>query len=60
LEGEWFASTLVAVTVNTFATGDATGLGLSLSCDRIKAHQGELKAESAEGEYAVFTLELSY
>jgi two-component system, NtrC family, sensor kinase len=44
----------------TKPTGEATGLGLSLSYDIIKAHQGELKAESAEGEYAIFTLELSY
>ena len=44
----------------TKPTGEATGLGLFLSYDMIKAHQGELKAESAEGEYAVFTIELSY
>jgi len=44
----------------TKPTGEATGLGLSLSYDMIKAHQGELKANSEEGEYALFTIELNY
>ncbi|MEP7372210.1 MAG: ATP-binding protein [Chitinophagaceae bacterium] len=44
----------------TKPTGEATGLGLSLSYDMIKAHQGELKADSKEGEYAEFSIELSY
>jgi two-component system, NtrC family, sensor kinase len=44
----------------TKPTGEATGLGLSLGYDFIKAHQGEIKAESNEGEYAVFTIELPY
>jgi len=44
----------------TKPTGEATGLGLSLSYDMIKAHQGELKADSVEGEFATFTIELSY
>jgi signal transduction histidine kinase len=44
----------------TKPTGEATGLGLSLSYDMIKAHQGELKVESTEGEFAEFTIELSY
>jgi signal transduction histidine kinase len=44
----------------TKPTGEATGLGLSLSYDMIKAHQGELKADSMEGEFASFTIELSY
>ncbi len=42
----------------TKPTGEATGLGLSLSYDMIKAHQGELKANSIEGEYAEFIIEL--
>ena len=44
----------------TKPTGEATGLGLSLSYDIIKAHQGELKVDSAEGEYAVFAIALNY
>ncbi len=44
----------------TKPTGEATGLGLSLSYDMIKAHQGELKADSVEGEFAAFTIELNY
>jgi two-component system, NtrC family, sensor kinase len=44
----------------TKPTGEATGLGLSLSYDMIKAHQGELTADSVEGEFAAFTIELSY
>jgi len=44
----------------TKPTGTGTGLGLSLSYDIIKAHQGELKVESAEGEFTEFTIELLY
>jgi two-component system, NtrC family, sensor kinase len=44
----------------TKPTGEATGLGLSLSYDIIKAHRGEMKAESKEGEYATFIMELNY
>lgn len=44
----------------TKPTGEATGLGLSLSYDMIKAHQAELKVDSIEGEYATFTIELNY
>jgi signal transduction histidine kinase len=43
----------------TKPTGEATGLGLSLSYDMIKAHQGELKVESKEGEYASMQIELN-
>ncbi len=44
----------------TKPTGTGTGLGLSLSYDIIKAHQGEIKVDAAEGEFAEFTIELLY
>ncbi|MDQ6903983.1 MAG: ATP-binding protein [Bacteroidota bacterium] len=44
----------------TKPTGEGTGLGLSLSYDIIKAHEGELKVDSIEGEYAEFSVELTY
>jgi two-component system, NtrC family, sensor kinase len=44
----------------TKPTGEATGLGLSLSYDMVKAHQGEIKVDSTEGEFAAFIIELSY
>lgn len=40
----------------TKPTGQGTGLGLSLSYDIIKAHGGELKVESNEGEGATFII----
>lgn len=43
----------------TKPTGEGTGLGLSMSYDIIKAHQGELKVESTEGEFAEFTITLN-
>jgi len=39
-------------------TGQGTGLGLSLSYDIIKAHGGELKVETKEGEFAEFIIQL--
>jgi signal transduction histidine kinase/ligand-binding sensor domain-containing protein len=42
----------------TKPTGSGTGLGLSLSYDIIKAHRGELKIESEEGEGATFIISL--
>ena len=38
----------------TKPTGKGTGLGLSLSYDIVKAHGGEIKVESIEGEGAEF------
>ncbi|HSR39288.1 MAG TPA: ATP-binding protein [Phnomibacter sp.] len=40
----------------TKPTGEATGLGLSLTYDIIKAHQGEIEVESKAGEYAKFKI----
>jgi two-component system NtrC family sensor kinase len=40
----------------TKPSGEGTGLGLSLSYDIIKAHGGELKAESNEGEGTSFII----
>ncbi|HSN09866.1 MAG TPA: ATP-binding protein [Hanamia sp.] len=42
----------------TKPTGQGTGLGLSLSYDIIKAHGGEIKVESVEGEGTEFIIQL--
>ena len=42
----------------TKPTGQGTGLGLSLSYDIVKAHGGELKVETKEGEGSEFVIEL--
>jgi signal transduction histidine kinase len=38
--------------------GQGTGLGLSMSYEIIKAHGGELKVESIEGEGAEFVIQI--
>ncbi len=43
----------------TKPTGQGTGLGLSLSYDIVKAHGGELKVETKEGEGSEFIIQLS-
>ena len=43
----------------TKPTGQGTGLGLSLSYDIVKAHGGELKVETKEGEGTTFTIQLT-
>ncbi|WP_367182809.1 ATP-binding protein [Algoriphagus sp.] len=42
----------------TKPTGSGTGLGLSLSYDIVKAHGGELRVKSKEGEGTVFNIKL--
>ena len=42
----------------TKPTGSGTGLGLSLSYDIVKAHGGELKVETKEGEGTAFIIQL--
>jgi two-component system, NtrC family, sensor kinase len=43
----------------TKPTGQGTGLGLSLSYDIVKAHGGEMKVETKEGEGSEFIISLS-
>jgi signal transduction histidine kinase len=43
----------------TKPTGEGTGLGLSLSYDIVKAHGGELKVKTKEGEGAEFIITVS-
>jgi signal transduction histidine kinase/ligand-binding sensor domain-containing protein len=40
----------------TKPAGQGTGLGLSLSFDVVKAHGGELKVETKEGQYTSFSI----
>ena len=42
----------------TKPTGEGTGLGLSLAYDIVKAHGGEIKMETKEGEGSVFTIQI--
>jgi len=42
----------------TKPTGQGTGLGLSLSYDIVKAHGGDLKVETKEGEGSEFIIQL--
>jgi two-component system NtrC family sensor kinase len=42
----------------TKPTGQGTGLGLSLSYDIVKAHGGEIKVKTKEGEGAEFVIQL--
>ena len=44
----------------TKPTGQGTGLGLSLSYDIIKAHDGEIKVNTKDGGGTEFIIELSY
>ena len=42
----------------TKPSGQGTGLGLSLSYDIVKAHGGELKVYTKEGEGSTFVIQL--
>ncbi len=42
----------------TKPTGQGTGLGLSLSYDIVKAHGGEIRVESREGEFTEFVVRI--
>jgi len=42
----------------TKPTGQGTGLGLSLAYDIVKAHGGEIKVQTKEGEGSEFIIQL--
>jgi len=44
----------------TKPTGQGTGLGLSLTYDILKAHGGEIRVETKEGEGTDFIINLPY
>jgi signal transduction histidine kinase len=44
----------------TKRAGEGTGLGLSLSYDIIKAHAGEIRVETKDGEGSTFIILLPY
>ena len=48
--------TTIPIAIGT--TGQGTGLGLSLSYDIVKAHDGEIKVETKEREGSEFIIQL--
>ena len=56
----YYAAGCYLIFFTTKPPGQGTGLGLSLSYDIIKAHGGELKVETREGDYAKFTIQLPF
>ena len=51
-----FHSFFTTIPIAIGTTGQGTGLGLSLSYDIVKAHGGELKVETKEGEGSEFII----
>ena len=43
----------------TKPTGQGTGLGLSLAYDIVKAHGGEIRVETTQGEGSEFIIQLT-
>ncbi len=53
-----FQSFFTSIPIAIGTTGQGTGLGLSLAYDIVKAHGGELKVETKEGEGSTFSIVL--
>lgn len=60
--GKGIPSSIIAKIFEPFfttkPTGEGTGLGLSICYDIIKAHNGQLEADSKENEFTEFTISL--